>query len=110
MSNEAITTHILDLVTGRPAVGIRVKLFEAEQYLASGVTDSDGRLANWSDAIELKSSNYKLVFFVGEYLSEQGQAPFYEEIVIAFRASELEGHYHVPLLLSRYGYSTYRGS
>lgn len=110
MSNEAITTHILDLVTGRPAIGVSIELFEAEQYLASGVTDQDGRLANWSSSIELKSSIYKLVFSVGDYFREQGHEPFYEEIVIAFRASDLEDHYHVPLLLSRYGYSTYRGS
>ena len=110
MSNDPITTHILDLVTGRPAIGVSIKLFEAEQYLASGVTDVDGRLANWSGSVELKSSVYKLVFAVGDYFRDQGHESFYEDIVIAFRASDLEDHYHVPLLLSRYGYSTYRGS
>ena len=110
MTRQAITTHILDLVTGNPAGGVLVQLFESEKQLASGLTDSDGRVVNWSDAFELKSTTYKLVFSVGNYFLKQGLEPFYEDITIAFRASELENHYHVPLLLSHYGYSTYRGS
>ena len=67
MTRQAITTHILDLVTGNPAGGVLVQLFESEKQLASGLTDSDGRVVNWSDAFELKSATYKLVFSVENY-------------------------------------------
>lgn len=109
-----ITTHILDLGTGRPAAGVAVTLTRVESpgqetALATGTTDDDGRLMQWFDT-PLDSGTYRLTFATGDWYTSQGKEAFYPQISIDFRVSDLSAHYHVPLLLNQWGYSTYRGS
>ena len=106
-----ITTHVLDTALGKPAGGIAVAL-EANQDgrwspLASGVTDADGRCQGLIDHAPV--GNYRLTFAVGEYFARADRTSIYPEITITFHCAG-EGHYHLPLLLSDNGYTTYRGS
>ncbi len=105
----AITTHVLDTALGRPAAGVRVSLevLEGEQWTAvgAGATDADGRLRTLTDGHSLRRGNYRLVFATGAY-----NGGFFPEVVLTFEVKDPSAHYHVPLLLSPYGYSTYRGS
>jgi 5-hydroxyisourate hydrolase len=114
-----LTTHVLDTARGCPAEGIGIDLFrisgESRDKLTSVVTNDDGRVDGpilADDAFQI--GTYELIFSAGDYLRSSG-APmsdpaFLDEIVIRFGISEGDAHYHVPLLLSPYGYSTYRGS
>jgi 5-hydroxyisourate hydrolase len=115
---SAITTHVLDTAVGRPAAGVPVRL---EQVTAEGATDighsvtgPDGRVTDLGPG-RLAPGRYRLVFDTGAYLARQpgsGTEPaFYPEVSVLFTAAGQPGeHYHLPLLLSPYGYSTYRGS
>lgn len=103
-----LSTHVLDATTGKPAVGVVVTLTAASTVVADGVTDTDGRISALGG--ELAVGIYKLHFDTGTYFAAEGVKGFYPEVVIAFEITELAGHYHVPLLLSPYAYSTYRGS
>ena len=95
-----LSTHVLDTATGRPAAGVPVTLLAADgTTLAHGTTDADGRVGSLGG--ELATGTYRLRFAV--------DGPFYPEVVVAFTVTADE-HHHVPLLLSPYGYSTYRGS
>ena len=113
---SAITTHVLDTSRGRPAAGVLVVLERrAEQgryeELGHGVTDADGRLRTLLPAGEpVASGVYRLTFHTGDYLAQQGGEGFYPEVTIAFEIKDPSQHYHVPLLLNPFGYSTYRGS
>jgi 5-hydroxyisourate hydrolase len=106
-----ITTHVLDTTRGRPAAGIPVTLdFEASPHewkrLGKDVTDADGRARNLTAAdADLTKGVYRLTFDVESY--QQG---FYPQVILVFRVDDPTEHYHVPLLLSRFGYTTYRGS
>jgi 5-hydroxyisourate hydrolase len=110
-----ITTHILDLSKGCPARGVSVVL-ERERpdgwhELGRGVTDSDGRVKTLlGDDAELEAGSYRLEFETGEYFARDGIATFFRTVIIGFTITEPSEHYHVPLLLSPFGYSTYRGS
>ncbi|MFT7246627.1 MAG: 5-hydroxyisourate hydrolase [Candidatus Azotimanducaceae bacterium] len=111
MKDQApITTHILDTSTGRPAAGVRLTLFGPDGQITRGVTDVDGRVKQWQDAFELQSAKYRIEFEVEPYFVEKQLASFYEDVHISFRVQDTSEHYHVPLLLSPFGYSTYRGS
>ncbi|WP_127105365.1 hydroxyisourate hydrolase [Pararhodobacter zhoushanensis] len=114
-----LTTHVLDTARGVPAEGIKIALYSvsgnSHRKIAETVTNADGR----TDSPILpekafKTGTYELVFFVGDYLTATGQAGdaplFLDQIPIRFGMSDAQAHYHVPLLLSAYGYSTYRGS
>ncbi|MBA0044804.1 hydroxyisourate hydrolase [Mycobacterium sp. NPDC050853] len=104
-----LSTHVLDAVSGRPARGVQVTLLDAvDAQLASGATDSDGRISDLAEAI-LPAGRYRLVFDTGTWFSDHEIDAFYPEVVISFEADG-QGHLHVPLLLSPYAYSTYRGS
>ncbi len=105
-----ITTHVLDLESGCPAAGIAVSLGCGDTLLASGVTDEDGRVAQWDQDFTLAAGDYWLRFAVGPWRAERGQAGFFPRITLEFSVAEPSQHYHVPLLLSPFGYSTYRGS
>jgi 5-hydroxyisourate hydrolase len=108
-----ISTHILDTSAGHPAVGVRVDLFRADvsnEFLASGATDDDGRVAEWDHEFELIAGSYMLCFEVTDYFRTQGKSSFYADVQIKFRVDAVDEHYHVPLLLNPFGYSTYRGS
>lgn len=101
----SVSTHVLDAVRGAPAAGVEVSLSAADgSVVASAVTDADGRVA--ALAGELPAGTYRLRFAVEEYLGDT----FYPEVVVAFRVVDGAAHHHVPLLLSPYAYSTYRGS
>jgi 5-hydroxyisourate hydrolase len=108
---STITTHVLDTSLGRPAEGIRVKLQFEGAVVGSGVTDGDGRVRELVAAgTPLEAGVYRLTFSVGEYFEQTGRDAFYPEIVLSFRIPAGSGHYHVPLILSPFGYSTYRGT
>ena len=108
---STLSTHVLDTALGRPAQGIRVTLECAGDVVGSGQTDADGRVRDLhkKDA-PLSQGSYRLTFYVAEYFSKAGRESFFPEIVVNFRISGGTEHYHVPLLLSPFGYSTYRGS
>jgi 5-hydroxyisourate hydrolase len=108
---STLSTHVLDTAVGRPAQGIRVTLERADDVVGSGVTDADGRVRDLlKKDVPLNQGSYRLTFYVGEYFSKAGRETFFPEIVIDFRIGGGAEHYHVPLLLSPFGYSTYRGS
>jgi 5-hydroxyisourate hydrolase len=108
---STISTHVLDTSLGIPAAGIRVKLEGEPGELGSGVTTEDGRVKDLLPAgAFLTPGEYRLTFFVAEYFAARARESFYSEIVIAFHVTSAKEHYHVPLLLSPFGYSTYRGS
>jgi 5-hydroxyisourate hydrolase len=114
-----LTTHVLDTATGRPAAGLRILLYRvsgnSHRKLKEAVTNSDGRTDGpMLDGADFAEGAYELVFCAGDYLRASGQAGegrlFLDEIPIRFGIADASSHYHVPLLLSPFGYSTYRGS
>lgn len=112
---SAITTHILDTSRGRPAEGVLVVLeireAEGHRELGRGTTDADGRLRTLLPAgAAIAPGIYRLTFHTGPYFAATGTAGFYPEVTIAFEVRDGAQHYHVPLLLNPFGYSTYRGS
>lgn len=111
----SITTHVLDTAQGLPATGLRVRLERqcpdgTWQALAERDTDADGRARELLPAgVELELGTYRLTFETGAYLSRGGGAVFYPEAAVTFVVLEMR-HHHIPLLLSPFGFSTYRGS
>ncbi|TNM62859.1 hydroxyisourate hydrolase [Aliirhizobium smilacinae] len=115
-----LTTHVLDTATGRPAEGLIIDLYriegEARTKLKSVTTNADGRVDGGPILIgeSFVAGTYELVFHAGDYLRAHGvilsEPAFLDVIPIRFGISDVTAHYHVPLLLSPYGYSTYRGS
>ncbi len=114
---SSLSTHVLDAVSGSPASDIAVQLFRSGDSGTSidswasfgdGRTDSDGRLKDFAGG-RLDPGVYRIVFDTGDYFAASGQQGFYPEVSICFTVDE-DRHYHVPLLLSPYAFSTYRGS
>jgi 5-hydroxyisourate hydrolase len=110
---STLSTHVLDAASGQPAVGVRVTLDRREgggwRPLGEGVTDDDGRVRDLA-AGGLGAGAHRLVFATGEYFAASGQTGFYPEVSVVFEVTDPNRHYHVPLLLSPYAFSTYRGS
>ncbi len=110
---STITTHVLDTSQGRPAAGVPVRL----EHLADGEpspvaeasTDGDGRVRELGPD-GLPPGTYRVVFDTGAYFARSGQRTFYPEVTVSFLVEAANGHYHVPLVLSPFAYSTYRGS
>ena len=110
----SLSSHVLDTSRGKPAAGVVVELHAVRggerRHVRTASTGADGRIAREN----LEPGVYELLFRAGDYFRAGGlalpQPPFLDEVVIRFGVSEPEGHYHVPLLLSPYGYSIYRGS
>lgn len=113
-----LTTHVLDTARGRPASGVLIELFRIDKgmdLLGSATTNDDGRC---DEPIlpegELQSGEYELVFHAGDYFAASGlslpEPRFLDRVVIRFGVSDANQHYHVPLLISPFSYSTYRGS
>ena len=109
-----ISTHILDTHLGKPAQDVKVILLNAKrEILASTVTNSDGRIQNFSlsdDLGELVIGEYSLEFYTGSYFQHLGLETFFPKAVIHFYIKDERQHYHIPLLISPFAYSTYRGS
>jgi 5-hydroxyisourate hydrolase len=110
-----ITTHVLDLATGRPAqgVGVELEIRSGTTWLrlGAGVTDADGRVQTLLEpGVVPEPNHYRLRFDVGGYFGARGVASFYPFVEVIFTLSDPTSHHHVPLLLSPFGYSTYRGS
>jgi len=108
-----ISTHVLDLATGEPAEGISIALFRltdagVPELVAESETDGDGRVADLLGGDELTESDYQLAFDVGEYAEDPDA--FFQSMAVALRITNAEHSDHVPLLLSPFGLSTYRGS
>ena len=107
-----ISTHVLDTALGVPAAGIDVVL-EAKVGVAwtpagRGTTDANGRIASFSNAV-LQAGTYRLTFATAAYHRRSGVTPFFPEVAVTFDVQQ-DAHYHVPLLLSPFGFSTYRGT
>jgi 5-hydroxyisourate hydrolase len=109
-----ITTHVLDTAAGRPgrAIAIELEHHDAGSWhrLGAGVTDDDGRLRTLTPAGPVAPGVYRLRFHTGAYFATHQQIGFFPVVEIQFTVVDGAQHYHVPLLLSPYGYSTYRGS
>ncbi|MBX0298752.1 hydroxyisourate hydrolase [Cryobacterium sp. 1639] len=108
-----ITTHVLDAVTGRPAALIGVVLEHhihgSWREIATARTDADGRVSDLGPEA-VPAGRYRITFDTGTYFAARSQATFYPHVTIVFELDDESAHYHVPLLLSPYAYSTYRGS
>lgn len=113
MSVSHVTTHILDTALGKPAAGVAVELFalDGQDWTSrgSGTSDADGRVKDLGPE-RLQSGTYQLRFHTGAYFASISTATFFPEVSLTFAVEESEAHYHVPLLLSPFAYSTYRGS
>jgi len=111
---SAITSHVLDTSFGKPAVAVSVSLAVLEDgafvELGRGVTDEDGRVKQLLGKRPLAVGLYRLRFETGAHYRATGRESFYERVEIQFHVTDATQHYHVPLLLSPFGYSTYRGS
>ena len=111
-----ITTHVLDITRGKPAIAVKVILevyTDSKEWkeLARGETNTDGRVMDLlHESIKLGAGTYRLTFLTAGYFRSVGQEGFYPYIPIVFELRDPITHYHVPLVLSPYGYSTYRGS
>ena len=115
----ALTTHVLDTARGRPAAGVTIWLYRvtgnSHKKIAEAVTNADGRTDTpLLSGKEFRAGGYELVFHAGDYLRATGQVSgevlFLDQVPIRFGISDETAHYHVPLLISGFGYSTYRGS
>jgi 5-hydroxyisourate hydrolase len=110
-----ISVHVLDLQSGKPTAGVRVTLEaragESWRELAAGVTDAQGRIAAlYPEGKPVNTGDYRIVFQTGEHYARLKQATFFPRIPVEFTVDAPAQHYHIPLLLSPFGYSTYRGN
>jgi 5-hydroxyisourate hydrolase len=111
-----ISTHVLDTARGKPAAGVPVRLEREDaegawSFLGSAKTDADGRCPQLlPESASLPAGQYRLLFATGTYYAQQGVTGLYPVVEITFAVREGESHFHIPLLLSPHGYTTYRGS
>lgn len=102
-----LSTHVLDTANGRPAIGVRVRLYCQDDLLSTQITNADGRIPAFLPAdLPLTPGTYRLIFDIASYSPKS----FFPEVIIVFTVTDVAANYHVPLLLSPFGYSTYRGS
>jgi 5-hydroxyisourate hydrolase len=110
---STVTTHVLDTSLGQPAVGVQVRLERLAggepSPVAEGITDADGRVRELGPD-GLRPGTYRVVFGTGEYFGHSGRRTFYPEVAVSFLIDSADAHYHVPLVVSPFAYSTYRGS
>lgn len=110
-----LSTHVLDTSLGKPAAGITVVLETVDsaggsrEVIGDGITDGDGRVGSIGPE-RLEAGDYRLRFASGGYFAARGVEGFYPEVVVVFTIADADQHYHVPVLLNPFGYSTYRGS
>ncbi|MCD2517010.1 hydroxyisourate hydrolase [Massilia sp. G4R7] len=110
-----LSVHVLDQQSGQPGAGIQVTLEQRKgtewMQLASGVTNEQGRIpALYPDGKAMAAGDYRIVFRTGEHFARKGQPSFFPRIPVEFTVDAPAQHYHIPLLLSPFGYSTYRGN
>lgn len=106
-----ISTHVLDAVAGRPAAGMTLRLESARgEPVGGGTTDDDGRCPELTDGLNLDAGSYRMVFDTGPWFARRGTPTFYPVVELIFEVTDPAAHYHVPLLLSPFAFSTYRGS
>ncbi|NRR31734.1 hydroxyisourate hydrolase [Oxalobacteraceae bacterium] len=113
-----LSTHVLDITIGKPGVGVSVALFsvgaEGKVLLKTDVTNADGRCPPLLEGADVKVGKYELVFNAGDYFAAQGtelpSPPFIDQVTLAFGIYDATQNYHVPLVVSPWSYSTYRGS
>jgi 5-hydroxyisourate hydrolase len=113
-----LSTHVLDITAGKPGTGVKVALYAVgpggRELLKTDVTNADGRCAPLLEGDTMKAGKYELVFGAGDYFAAQGVAQpeprFIDEVTLAFGIASAEQNYHVPLVVSPWAYSTYRGS
>ena len=111
-----LTTHVLDTANGRPAKGVRIELFmngggAGWKLIAEAVTNADGRVDGpILEGSAFAAGVYEMIFHVGDYFQLGGAPDFLNQVPVRFGISDAAEHYHVPLLISPFGYSTYRGS
>lgn len=111
----SLSTHVLDTSLGRPASGVQVSLDQRTGdggwiHVVAAETDGDGRVGRLVPAGVLAAGVYRLTFAVADWAAERGTTTFFPEVSIVFEVTAPDEHHHVPLLLSPFGYSTYRGS
>lgn len=104
-----LSTHVLDTGVGQAATGVRVALELAGMVVGEGVTDADGRIGTIG-AERLDAGDYTLRFATGAYFAGIGRETFYPEVIVMFTIGDPDQHYHVPVLLSPFGFGTYRGT
>ena len=113
MSRSHVTTHVLDTGTGRPAVGVAARLdkhtADGWEEVAGGTTDDDGRITSLGPEA-LDTGTYRIDFETGSYFAASGTDTFFPSVSLIFELTDAAQHYHVPLLISPFAYSTYRGS
>jgi 5-hydroxyisourate hydrolase len=106
-----ISTHVLDAVAGRPAAGMTLRLERARgEPVGGGITNDDGRCPELTDGLSLDAGSYRMVFDTGDWFARSGTSAFYPVVELVFEVTDPAAHYHVPLLLSPFAFSTYRGS
>jgi 5-hydroxyisourate hydrolase len=115
MPSSPITSHVLDTASGRPAANVAVSLEVLDDSggwttLADRVTGADGRVTDFLDNASLLARTYRLTFATGAYFRSTGRPVFYPRVEVTFDVAAVDEHYHIPLLVSPFGYSTYRGS
>ncbi len=108
----SITTHILDLARGKPAAAVNIRLVAPDGTVRNGATDADGRCRSLLAPGQLTIGIWRLEFDVGDYHARLApdDVPFYPRAMVEFEVVDPSQHFHIPLLLSPFGYSTYRGS
>ena len=113
MTRSHVTTHILDTGAGRPAAGVAASLWalydDGETWVGEGTTDGDGRIGSLGPE-QLEPGTYRIDFATGDYFAATGTETFFPGVSLTFSLTDPGQHYHVPLLLSPFAYSTYRGS
>lgn len=105
-----LTTHVLDIARGRPAVGVPLTLIAPDGTVTTGVTDADGRCRTLCTREDFVAGTWSLSFDLATYFRDFDTEAFYPSATIVFAVRNADEHHHVPLLLSPFGYSTYRGS
>ena len=116
MKRSPITTHVLDTATGSPASGVPLRLYienatDRWTILATGITNDDGRVGDLLPVDHvLETGRYRMRFNTAEYFAQNQTTGFYPYVDVVFEIRDTTPHYHIPLLLSPFGYSTYRGS